>query len=766
MNPAEKLNKYTTLQGKLEGFYMVTKCAFTWFDTDIIQACEVRQHNLTGNVSNLIQVTPVTVGNVTYKNAYCAFCNHLINVSEYIFWQSELICNNTDVSMLNGSRSNNSLETVIKHCQINKFQLPFLKRNASKPAVNLSAAARSCMIVETKCLPYHEVYPLTNMSTFEYECLQLSCHRQTEYVRAQNRYFKNRFCAVCNGFNLSEVECTAPLDDEDKTSHITDDAPSNFVMLMDFTSSGHFAFSSLRMTTKTISHSCPINQVYDPHIQQCRRLTCIAKTNCDKPNSYSNQQHTVITFNLILSANVSNNILNNSFHDNSFLDEFENILYHRLTLSLNTSIMSLDISVEASSTVFVTATVQQPAANASLTLNLGSFSLHGVKFTHILSETNSELHLDCPLITLNTSEFNQLSNGTVIEKASGMKLKRGEYILLSNGRLRHCSNYSRNYTTTETDFVWNYKEFVIILSVVGSILNIISCSIVLLTYACFKSLRTLPGFNLINLVTAILLSHLVLITGAGHVNDIQVCTAVAFFLHFFFFSTFTWSSVAAFDILRTFVIDKAKSHLRTVSMRQTIMKYCAYGWGLPLLVCTTCLLLDKVSTINISYGNKSMCWITNANALIVVFIVPVSLIILFNSVVFVVSARAIHIGLKHSATLHALKGQSQRRRRSSISLQPETAKKLKKEVTALFSIFSLLSLTWVFALIAASKKTSFFWYPFMVFTSLQGVFLLISYVLKKQVRQEYKRAIIKIVKRMDETSRSSTNDKRTSSTKL
>lgn len=604
------------------GYYMVTTCAPDWLDSDIAQACQ--QHEANGNITNVVQVTPVTVGTITYRNGYCAHCNHLTNASIYQYWKPILACNETLVPAFR-SQSGNESSAFSQHCQIQAFNLPDVKT---------VALIRPCMVVETHCLLYNDLHAQTNLSQSEYECLQLGCQEWTENVRVCDRFFKNRFCAVCNGFHLSQIQCTEsniPINPSD--TNLPTFTPAS-IMVMDFTGSGDIVITSDTGTRIIIiSRSCPINQVYDMHTQLCRSVT-----------------YSTGTLDLVFKVNST---VQGRLLDHEFSKELKTILHHLLRSFLNITTMTMNITAEPDNHILVTVIILNTREQVNMTtLNLGSFSLQGIKFTHVLSESS----FLCPLITLNATEFIRYKNGTVVEKASGFEWNRNEYILLSTGQIKRCSNYSRNYTTTETIVVWDYEDFAVILSSLGCIFNIISCSIVLLTYACYKSLRNLPGLNLMNYVTAILLSNLILMVGAGQVDSTIVCTAMAVLLHFFFFASFTWSSVMAYDLLKTFVLDSGDSHLRTSSTKKTMTKYCVYGWGTPLFICLVCLLLDETSSIEIGYGNESICWISNTLALAIIFGAPIGLILLFNSIVFVLITRAVHVGLKHSVELHGLQG--------------------------------------------------------------------------------------------------------------
>lgn len=90
---------------------------------------------------------------------------------------------------------------------------------------------------------------------------------------------------------------------------------------------------------------------------------------------------------------------------------------------------------------------------------------------------------------------------------------------------------------------------------------------------------------------------------------------------------------------------------------QTAYKYMLYGWGSPLLIVTTCVIIE-FSSENIIIGYtpqqncNSPCWISNPLSNLVAFGIPLFLILLLNSYFFVSSARAI----KKSSNISKHKG--------------------------------------------------------------------------------------------------------------
>lgn len=90
---------------------------------------------------------------------------------------------------------------------------------------------------------------------------------------------------------------------------------------------------------------------------------------------------------------------------------------------------------------------------------------------------------------------------------------------------------------------------------------------------------------------------------------------------------------------------------------QTVFKYMLYGWGIPILIVTTCVMIEfSCEYIIIGYKQQqdcnNPCWISNPLSNLVAFGIPLFLILLLNSYFFVSSARAI----KKSSNISKHKG--------------------------------------------------------------------------------------------------------------
>ncbi|XP_062508395.1 latrophilin receptor-like protein A [Corticium candelabrum] len=165
------------------------------------------------------------------------------------------------------------------------------------------------------------------------------------------------------------------------------------------------------------------------------------------------------------------------------------------------------------------------------------------------------------------------------------------------------------------------------------------------------------------------------------VDIMWLCTLLGFLLHNFALSHSTGSSVIAINLLRSFVIVSTTSPRPvTISRIKTIKQIVLYniiGWGIPPLIFVTCLVLDKGTNINIDYATEKLCYLQEKVAVLVGFIIPVCIIVLFNLVTFIVLVVSIHRTIKAT------------KMSTSNSCDSNTKRKLRNYA----GIFSLLGLT-------------------------------------------------------------------------
>lgn len=140
-----------------------------------------------------------------------------------------------------------------------------------------------------------------------------------------------------------------------------------------------------------------------------------------------------------------------------------------------------------------------------------------------------------------------------------------------------------------------------ILSTIATTLSIIALVIALITFMLFSSLRNLPGWNIINLIIALIIAetlflsqNLILMTRSN------VCLLFALGIHYFYLASFFWMNVMAYDLWRTF--HKGFS-LYVYDIHERLPFYSLYAWGMPVIIVLIGIILDvKDATLKPCYG--------------------------------------------------------------------------------------------------------------------------------------------------------------------
>ncbi|CAN7938309.1 unnamed protein product [Ixodes hexagonus] len=158
------VNVYRTARKRL---YMVTGCRPSWPYDEVREACEK-----TEDFNETFYHIPVTsVNDFTYKNGYCALCNYdLLNAT---FW--------------NGTSGPPSAKSYFKLPDIVTNQ-PYLHlRPCSTSLPNDTCPTGTSESMAQKCKTYYA--PVTSVQNSE------------------GTVYRNVYCAMCNGANLSALSC-------------------------------------------------------------------------------------------------------------------------------------------------------------------------------------------------------------------------------------------------------------------------------------------------------------------------------------------------------------------------------------------------------------------------------------------------------------------------------------------------------------------------------------------------------------------------------
>ena len=210
-----------------------------------------------------------------------------------------------------------------------------------------------------------------------------------------------------------------------------------------------------------------------------------------------------------------------------------------------------------------------------------------------------------------------------------------------------CVNLTQDYnkttvTTSEDELEGPHSVALEALSYFGLALDIISGGFILFTYCSYRELKTLYGKLLLNMVTIVIISDLVLVVGhpiSAAIGSQSLCTALAIIIHYVFLVRFFSCSTLFSEAMRTFY-----SALKVIpTPDDTFKRNCQYlsiyllpAYTLSAAITVICIIFNFTLKGSIGYGFQiSACWMSNDIAISVAFVAPLCLSLIYNIVAFV-----------------------------------------------------------------------------------------------------------------------------------
>lgn len=357
------------------------------------------------------------------------------------------------------------------------------------------------------------------------------------------------------------------------------------------------------------------------------------------------------------------------------------------------------------------------------TTSNGKNTTHGHGITELIYH-----YYNCTPISLADDEYIPINNSYVFFRDKVFKVIGNS----SDGQPLVCVNFShtrtnitKNITTTHLSFPAGITE----LTYIESALSIVACVLILVTYSIFKELRTLPSKLLMNLAVAILLSDIILLVNSMislHMQRKEFCTAGGIILHFLFLSRFTWMNCLGFEFTRTFVqafqLKSAASSGNWTPSKQLLL-YMIIGWGIPLIIVVITVIVNFTFYGLVRYGidtdgNQGLCWINNNIALIISTVIPISIAILFNTIMFFFIVSLICVTSRNTT-------------------KEIQAKQRAAHIRVVLGVFVVLGITWVFGFVILLFNQPWTWYPFVILNNNQAVLIAICFLATKKIILKY-----------------------------
>ncbi|XP_039633907.1 adhesion G-protein coupled receptor G4 [Perca fluviatilis] len=303
-------------------------------------------------------------------------------------------------------------------------------------------------------------------------------------------------------------------------------------------------------------------------------------------------------------------------------------------------------------------------------------------------------------------------------------------------------NSSSDYTTCLCDHLTHFgvlldvsrtpldpanEQILTIITYVGCGVSSVFLGITVLTYTAFEKLRRdYPSKILINLSLALLGLNLVFLVNSwlSSWGLYGICVAVAATLHYFLLASFTWMGLEAVNMYFALV------KVFNVYVPSYILKFCALGWGIPLVICILVLIVNREAYGSHLYtdvqhslvpldNSDNFCWLQDEVTFYVSVVAYAVLVFLFNIAVFVV----VLIQIRHMR----------------VNSPAGTRSGLMHDLKGVVSLTLLLGLTWTVGFFTWGPARIVLLYLFSGLNTLQGLFIFLFHCLMKEnVRKQWR----------------------------
>ncbi|XP_038045550.1 uncharacterized protein LOC119720088 [Patiria miniata] len=312
-------------------------------------------------------------------------------------------------------------------------------------------------------------------------------------------------------------------------------------------------------------------------------------------------------------------------------------------------------------------------------------------------------------------------DGTVYLSYAGREFLEGEFVSLPDGLILICSDVFK-----EDGPYINLSEPLTLVNFLGFVISMAALVATFATYLTFSELRNVPGAAIMSLCAALFVAQLLSVTALGSTLNSSVCVTIAVVLHYLWLSTFTWQTVLAWDLRKTFASNRPS--LGASKMKRFFL-YSVYGWGAPVLVVSVFFafhLCGDCMGLGYRYGSDKACWIIGRFAVLLAFGVPMMSSVILNGVLFATTVWGVHKTLKAASMVHQDRSKSQR---------------ASTELVIYLKISCVMGFTWILGCLAQVTSYRPLWFLFAITNSAQGVIIFVVYACNARVRAMWRQRL-------------------------
>jgi hypothetical protein len=322
--------------------------------------------------------------------------------------------------------------------------------------------------------------------------------------------------------------------------------------------------------------------------------------------------------------------------------------------------------------------------------------------------------LFCPQMSLSSQEFTSSNDGMQIFVSSlNHTFYYNEFFQDENKSVRICASdfidayTSMNLLTQPEEYAGYF--YLKVLTILSTSVSLISLAITFSVYCLLKQLRTIPGQNLMCLISALFFAQLFFLFKDLSTENSIACTSLGILNYYFWLSIFMCSNVCCIHMFRVFVCNSR--FYDNFLCNGTITIYSLYAYLTPLLF--TFISIGCHVTLNpthtIGFGGRT-CFIDDKETQLYSFILPISVICCVNFVLFSVTFHKIH---------------------SAPTLENTHC---RNDLSIYLKLFLLTGAVWMFQVIDGLFPLSPFSYLVTILNGSQGLYILISFVFNRRVK--------------------------------
>ncbi len=241
---------------------------------------------------------------------------------------------------------------------------------------------------------------------------------------------------------------------------------------------------------------------------------------------------------------------------------------------------------------------------------------------------------DCQLIRLSIDDYN-IGNQSALIVRNTTVIAREKYVTDWDGQVLVCADALPGDEDSQKVVKSFFDSYLDAVSFVVSCFSIMGLLGTIITYLRFKRLRNTYGKGVLALSTSLLIAQVTTIMSDKVFWSVSFCTYIAIVTHYFWLTSFTWSTVLAFILLWQFVVDPTGKSVEELEFR---VGSHALGWGIPMAIVSITLAFHVCDCVTSGvYGGQGFCWIQDQNINLFVFGVPIAVSILTNGIIIAVA---------------------------------------------------------------------------------------------------------------------------------